>query len=1301
MSRRDWHRRAVRSLAVAAALCLLGVAFVGVGAAGAPDCSTVGYDQDGSTYLVTNLSQLQCIGENHADATSLSDALDNDYRLTSDIDAAETENWNGGDGFNPIGNLSDKFEGTFDGDGYVVNDLYIDRSALAADAYYVGLFGYAGTSCGEIREVGVDGGEVSGYSEVGGLVGRNVCPIVDSYANVTVNGSHTSTGGLVGAGYADITDSHANGTVDGDTYVGGLIGQWGASSSTISNSSATGDVNGSSSVGGFVGSASKPIEKSYATGNVTAADDGNANAGGFAGQISSGSAVVEKSYATGDVDTPGDRVGGFVGYMKEGYYDNAPTLDRVYAVGQVNGSSDVGGVVGNDSSSSDATTNAYWDIDTTNQSDGVGTGGGDVTGYNTSEMHGANATDNLDALAFPGTWHATDTYPALAWQDTTPFYGVNITSTDSPIDAGTNLTVTANITNWASDGAAQTVALNDTDFSDTQQNSTSVTLSSGASQSVTLSWNTTASDAGTGNVTMATANASDDSEVTLNDATAPTISNVSLAEDSGDVNVTFDADEQLGTSDANVTANVTGPNGKTYSFNRSEFSESGSGPYTYTLSSTQAYDDGNGSYTLSIDDAEDSAGNNGGNDGTGSGLSTTYTYGTAVVSTDLRYISGPATNPSNATIGSNVTLQTTLSGQALSVELFVDDNTLGPGEKRNLSRPAVGFTEETTVQLLLNVSNYDPDVMMGPANATAWNVSGTDANGHRTITVTHQPTQVQRNFSASSNPSAWSSSNPSYEPGWEQAEVGVPALVYLQTYQFPGGSSLGSSLDGARLNTDAQAFTTPKQGPNGELRFDVAAPHCKASAASDPNDPAPPDKCNPEHRNTDGFYEAVVPSAYVSNAWGSVSTGDMVVLRNESGTVTPVANASVSKRPSGALFVQATGISYSPPTLEVAEDTTDPTADAGSDQTVSTGESATLDGSSSSDNTALDTYEWDTDDDGTYEKSGETPTHTYDSAGDRTVTLRVTDAAGNTDTDTVTITVEGSGSSNPGGGGGGGGTPVDEDEEEETTDEADDSEPEPVAEAEPDVTVEREMTDENPETSAVEVGFEGTATVEQVQLEEADAGGAVEVREYHEPPESVKAEVSEQMDSDAGTGSDTDAASGGNPSVVAAAEISPPDEAETSSATVELSVDRDEVTDPENLVVTHRDDQGHWERLETSVAAVTDEQVRVTGHTESFSLFAVVEESPESTPTPTPTATPRATPTPAATPESTTPQGEAEETEIVVETPTPTPVATQTPSPQADGGSMAEKLPVDPTVLIVVAVILVQVLGALAVRRMR
>ena len=96
------------------------------------------------------------------------------YALANNIDASVTLGWNSGAGFIPIGNDSTNtgssgttpFSGTFDGQGYVINNLTINDASDVA----VGLFG---ESSGTISNVGITGGAVSGpSSSLGSLVGE-------------------------------------------------------------------------------------------------------------------------------------------------------------------------------------------------------------------------------------------------------------------------------------------------------------------------------------------------------------------------------------------------------------------------------------------------------------------------------------------------------------------------------------------------------------------------------------------------------------------------------------------------------------------------------------------------------------------------------------------------------------------------------------------------------------------------------------------------------------------------------------------------------------------------------------------------------------------------------------------------------------------------------------------------------------------------------------------------------------------------------------------------------------------------
>jgi len=86
-------------------------------------------------------------------------------------------------------------------------------------------------------------------------------------------------------------------------------------------------------------------------------------------------------------------------------------------------------------------------------------------------------------------------------------------------------------------------------------------------------------------------------------------------------------------------------------------------------------------------------------------------------------------------------------------------------------------------------------------------------------------------------------------------------------------------------------------------------------------------------------------------------------------------------------------------------DTIPPVADAGSAQTVDEDSVVTFDGSASTDENGIATYTWTFTDLTPKTLSGKNPTYTFATPGVYTITLEVTDAAGNTATHTVTITV--------------------------------------------------------------------------------------------------------------------------------------------------------------------------------------------------------------------------------------------------------------------------------------------------------
>jgi hypothetical protein len=216
----------------------------------------------------------------------------------------------GGEGWLPVGSmiydteqLIDPFSGVFDGQGYEIRDLFVNRPS----EYGVALFG-AVNEGGIVQNIGVVDFDVNGGGLASGLVGINSGGTVsNSYATgaVTSTGNRSYHAGcLVGGNLGTVSNCHAMGTVTGSQYVGGLVGgNW----DTVSKCYATGTVTGSEYVGGLIGRSEQGyVSNCYATGSVT----GSMAVGGLVGHNEGGS--VSNSYASCSIIGQG-RIGGLVG----------------------------------------------------------------------------------------------------------------------------------------------------------------------------------------------------------------------------------------------------------------------------------------------------------------------------------------------------------------------------------------------------------------------------------------------------------------------------------------------------------------------------------------------------------------------------------------------------------------------------------------------------------------------------------------------------------------------------------------------------------------------------------------------------------------------------------------------------------------------------------------------------------------------------------------------------------------------------------------------------------------------------
>lgn len=335
-----------------------------------------GDGSESNPFIIRTDSELQAVGNETANLSPK-----DSYRLGNNIDASKTDEWNGGDGFDPI----QDFEGAFDGDGHRILGLTIARESEDN----VGLFanvkksgeiksfsvedfaisganavgGVVGENQGTIMEVSggyqvsdVYDDAVVGNQNVGGLVGENINggQIIDSSVRGKITGDSSEIAGLVGFNDGTVENSVSTATVTieelGNRHVAGLVG---TNEGTISDSYATGDVTVNDAqddfprVGGLVGENFGTIERSHATGDVTGvegASSSNHNYGGLVGIHWVG--TIEESFATGDVETDG-RAGSLVGRVSQLQASGTATISNSYATGSVTSREDTaGGIVG-------------------------------------------------------------------------------------------------------------------------------------------------------------------------------------------------------------------------------------------------------------------------------------------------------------------------------------------------------------------------------------------------------------------------------------------------------------------------------------------------------------------------------------------------------------------------------------------------------------------------------------------------------------------------------------------------------------------------------------------------------------------------------------------------------------------------------------------------------------------------------------------------------------------------------------------------------------------------------------------
>ncbi len=324
----------------------------------------------GNPYQISNVTELQNMSSN----------LSAHYILINDINASITTtwNWNGTiyNGFIPIANDTDpatswfqgvNFSGSFDGQGYNITGLFMNRSTDE----YIGLFGrvnssavfknvniinysvfgdfYVGgliafnnggtvTNCNTTGTINVPGDSWSDTHYLGGLIGYNLGPVTNCITKGDIYNSGEFAGGLIGENDAAVTNCTSYVNVTGLTWGGGIKGGligYNFEGSVI-NCTAYGYIIGFYDLGGLIGDSWGPVTDCSAYGNVT----GGLQYGGLIGMAGS---VVTNCSTYGNVKSTGVSfafaLGGLIG-------SNWATVINCSVYGDIFGPQQVGGLLG-------------------------------------------------------------------------------------------------------------------------------------------------------------------------------------------------------------------------------------------------------------------------------------------------------------------------------------------------------------------------------------------------------------------------------------------------------------------------------------------------------------------------------------------------------------------------------------------------------------------------------------------------------------------------------------------------------------------------------------------------------------------------------------------------------------------------------------------------------------------------------------------------------------------------------------------------------------------------------------------
>ena len=289
--------------------------------------------------------------------------------------------------------LNVNWNGTFDGDGHTLSNLYVNMTTQGA-----GMFGY--TMYCTIKNITFSRVNITGTTYYTGIIGY----LKGSVTNVTVK----------------------DGVITGDYAVGGICGM--QSSGTVSHCTNHAQVTGRENVGGISGEPGGTIEYCTNYGAVKGTGADNGSIGGIGGGSQDGGSI---SHCANYGNVEGNReVGGILGWCGK----TAFSLANVMSTGNVtetNSNNTAGMVVGRVQSPLTLSDYAVFNSDATLTLNGTpqtargigyidsGNGGsvsGKTAGYTTAQLQSGMVTYLLQSAVPEDTWGqqlGTDDYPLL------------------------------------------------------------------------------------------------------------------------------------------------------------------------------------------------------------------------------------------------------------------------------------------------------------------------------------------------------------------------------------------------------------------------------------------------------------------------------------------------------------------------------------------------------------------------------------------------------------------------------------------------------------------------------------------------------------------------------------------------------------------------------------------------------------------------------------------------------------------------------------------------------------------------